>query len=173
MQRRILAVLGLLLTASAVAACGGSGRPARLGRAAVEVGDTVTRLAWNDHNCEGASHYMSSGRLCAVMRGNGLIPAWSHFPLASHHIRRTGCRLGLTHRHNQSVGRIEYTASSGFLLNYGMAQTPQGWRVVEIGLSPGSPGTYAAPLDAQAVALSTRSPGSLGTRTTAGQEAVT
>ena len=52
-----------------------------------------------------------------------------------------------------SAGCIEYTARSGFLLNYGMTETSQGWRIVEIGLSPGTADTHAARLDRKAIAV--------------------
>jgi hypothetical protein len=86
-----------------------------------------------------------------------MIPAWSRFPLTSHRVRLSGCRLGQPSGHRQqaeAAGCIEYTASTGFLLHYGMTRTPKGWRIVKIGLSPGGAGGYVARLDRKAVAVS-------------------
>ena len=147
--------LGGLVSACVLAGCGGSGGQAGLDSKAVGVADTFTRLAFNEHNCRAANRYASNPQFCASLSAGGMIPVWSRFPLTSHRIRRTGCGLGQLPGHRQSAvaGCIEYTASSGFRIHYGMTQTLQGWRIVEIGLSPGSAGSYAPRLDRKAVAV--------------------
>jgi hypothetical protein len=148
--------LGVVAAACVLAACAGSGRPSGLDGKALAVADNFTRLALNEHDCRAASRYLTKAQLCESMRVGGMIPTFSHFPLTSHQIRRAGCRLGEPPGHQQpteTTGCIEYTASSGFLLRYGMTQTPRGWRIIEIGVSGGRPDTHAARLDRAAVAV--------------------
>ena len=153
---RATVVLGVLVGACVLAGCGGSGRPTRLDRGAVAVADRFTTLAWNKHDCRAAERYLSVGKMCAQMRVVG-IPAWSHFPLTSLRIRRGGCNtravVATQDQSAESPGCIQYTASSGFFVHYGMTQTSKGWRIVGIGLAPGSPGSYAVRLDHEAVAV--------------------
>lgn len=154
-MQRGLAALGALLAVCALAACGGS-HQVRLSRGAIAVSDEFTRLAWNEHNCRAASRYASKPQLCASMRASGMIPAWSHFPLTTARVRASGCGLGHPSGQRQptdSAGCIEYTARSGFLLHYGMTQTLHGWRIVEIGLSPGNAKGKFVRLDSKAVAV--------------------
>jgi hypothetical protein len=155
--RRGLFVASVLVAAVAVGLYFGVFRsgPDVLDRGAVAVAGSFTREAWNDHNCRAASRYLADGQLCASMGLGGMIPVWSHFSLASHRIQRSGCRLSNPPGYPQrpiTAGCVEYTANSGFLLRYGMTQTPAGWRIVEIGIS-GMPGTPAAHLDRAAVTV--------------------
>ena len=155
-RRLVVAVSAALIAGFVLAACGGSGRPAGLDQGAVAAADAFTRLAWNEHDCRAASRYASNAQLCASTRAGGMIPGWSHFELTSHRIRRTGCNLGLPPQHHQppqAAGCIELTASTGFLLRYGMMKSSQGWRVVEISLSGSRSGSPAARLDRAAVVV--------------------
>ena len=154
MHTRVVLLL-VPVAACVLAACGGSGRPAGLDRSAVVVADDFTRLAFNDHDCSAADRYLANRQLCAASRAGGMIPSWSRFSLTSHRIRRTGCRLdsprGLPGP-AETAGCIQFTARSGFLIRYAMTQTAHGWRIAEIGVD-GAPGTSAAPLDRQALAV--------------------
>lgn len=84
-----------------------------------------------------------------------MIPPWSRFVLTSHRIRRAGCRLGRVPAHplREAAGCVEYTATGGFVLRYGMTRTSRGWRIVEIGVAGGRPKAAAARLDRPAVAV--------------------
>jgi hypothetical protein len=140
------------MSACVLGGCGASGG---IDSRAVAVTDKFTTLAFDDHNCRAASRYASNPQFCASLRAGGMIPGWSRFPLASHRIARTGCRLGHLPEHRQSLvaGCVEYTASSGLRIQYGMTHGQQGWRVVEIGVSGSSSRSHVARLDRSAVAV--------------------
>lgn len=142
----------VLLVVIVLAAAGGfflsrnSGHPARLDRSAVAVTDAFTRRAWNRHNCQGASRYLSNAELCSL----AMIPAWQGFSLASHRIRETGCRQPslLDGGVRPSRGCITYRSNDGLVIRYGMTKTSRGWLIVEIGTSgsrSSTPGPSARP----------------------------
>ena len=82
-------LLGPLVAACALAACGGSGGPPRLDRAALAVADSYTRLAFNEHDCRAADHYsFGSGSLC-----RGGLSAADSFPLKGGTSRGSAARL--------------------------------------------------------------------------------
>jgi hypothetical protein len=131
--RRAAGFVGVLVGASALAACG-SGRPARLDQGAVAVAGRYTQLAFNEHDCRAASRY-SSAPLCQA----GMPFGSDYFPLTSHRITRdcAGFSSSPSGSH-ASPGCIVYTAANGDTVLYFMNRTREGWRIVQIGTLRGT-----------------------------------
>lgn len=115
------------LVAACLAACGGSGGPPRLDRAAFAVADSYTQLAFNEHDCRAADHYsFGSGSLC-----RGGLSAADSFPLTSGHItRKCGSYSSPSNTSSVSPGCIVYTATNGDTVSYFMTKKPGGWRIM-------------------------------------------
>jgi hypothetical protein len=144
-RRRVFVGLALPFATCALSSCGGSAHPAGLDRAAGAVADKYTQLAINEHDCAAATRYVSAGSSTAAAfmadapcLGHSALSAGDFFPLESRRITRSCAGFGpSSNLSHVSPGCVTYTAADGDVVVYFMADTQQGWRILNIGTRRG------------------------------------